>query len=716
MAPPAAAIVQPRPARGSVWLPPIADVPTADLPLLARVERLASPMRSATASLAEHLDERVIGLVSRCLAAPDPAVDDAGGCPTASRERVARSLIAVWLVVRLRQDIFGSEPGKSLAAANSLFWGLQIPSPEPDGIDEMGATLDRYGRAEAEGLLPYLLDPFGLTTRRALLAGVGDLDERRARKKVGTFYTPGDVARLLVNEVIVSSGTPVIDPACGAGVFLRAAFSHLCCDLGLPADQSISLIYGIDVDVRAIDACGIVLVHDWLAREPDDEPGIGGIRWRLARLNLAVGNSLTAFSGCTSLEPKERPSIAKRIVARQRIRKRLAQGDHGDPPPTTEPSVPLVWHRFAERSESRFGCVLMNPPFASTGEQANRHPGLIQTYQTLEAARNPTGVNLAWPFTEVALRAAGTGGRIGIVLPLSVAYRRDPATILLRRLMARTAEWRLRFFDRAPDGVFGDDVKQRVCLATARKDKSGSVATSRLIRWSASQRAQVFRPGVGEFHGHAVYDGDPFLKIGTALEAEVFTQLRNQGKTLGEAILHARLIHPAELPISCSSAIAVAPTAYNWIGAYRDILLARRGRRTTSGKVSLLTFEDDREADAAYALLASRVFLWWWRAVGDLFHVPLRALTEAPFPLHLVQRHALDALATAGRALWESAQANAVRSTNRGIVITSYTAPFVAKEIGVADRAVARAFKLPSRFARFAREDANRLTDAGRGI
>lgn len=671
-------------------------------------------MRAATAVLAERLDESVIGAVSRCLSAPDPSVDDCGGPGGVSRERVAQSLMAVWLVVHLRQDIFGPTPGRSLAAANSRFWGSQIPSPEPEGIQKVRAALDRHGRTEAEALLPYLLDPFGLTTRRALLAGVGDLNERRARKKAGAFYTPGDVARLLVSEAIAGPETTVIDPACGAGVFLRAAFSHLCCDVGLSADRSTELIYGIDIDPRAIDACGIVVAHDWLARQPDDEPGIGGARWRLARLNLAVGNSLTAFSSRTPLETRESPGLADRIAARRRLRQHLAQGGLGYPTPATEPVHTSVWHRFAERSDSRFGSVLMNPPFAPTGEQAKRHPELTQAYQTLEAAGNPAGVNLAWPFTEVALQAAGDRGCVGIVLPLSVAYRGDPATTSLRRLMGRAAAWRLRFFDRVPDGVFGDDVKQRVCLATAHKGKPASIATSHLIRWSSTQRAQIFRAGVGAFHGRSTSDGSCLPKIGTALEADVLTQLRNQGKALGEVVVRAALTPPSGLPVECSSAMAVAPTAYNWIGAYRNMELAREGRRATSGKVSLLVFEDSRAADAAYALIASRAFLWWWRATGDLFHVPLRALTDAPFPFQMADQDAVDTLAAAGSALWERAQDNPVRSTNRGVVITAYTAPPVVEELDAVDRAVADAFELPARFARFAREDADRLADAGR--
>jgi N-6 DNA Methylase len=680
MAPtPAAASDRPRPAGRAAWRPAENDVPSADLPLQARVERLARPLRTAAAELAERLEGSQVDAVSRCLALPEAAVDgfDVDAPGPASRRRTARALTAVWLLAQLRRDSLGAGDCSSAAAANSRFWGVEIPCPEPQGLEAMRAALERYGEAEAEALLPYLLDPFGPTTRRALLTGVGDLDERRARKRAGTFYTPGDVARLLTSEALVDPEATAIDPACGAGVFLRAAFSRLCCDLGVVPEQARTQLYGIDLDPCAVDACGLVLVHDWLAREPDPAPGAGAARLRLLRRNLAAGNSLSAFAG----PAREAP----------------------------------VWRRFPERARSRFGCVLMNPPFAPTGEQAAGASRLSREYRTLAAASNAAGVNQAWPFAELALRAAGEGARLGVVLPLSLAYRSDAASVELRRLMATDAAWRLRFFDRAPDGVFGDDVKQRICLAAGHRAGRGRIATSRLIRWSSAKRAQAFRPGVGGFQGCADRDGAPLAKIGTALEAEVLARLRARGRALGEDLVEGRLALPADLPVDSETAVAVAPTAYNWIGAYRDLGLARAGRRATAGKLGLLVFAESREADAAYAVLASRVYLWWWRALGDLFHVPLGALTEAPFAPSTLAPAAIDSLAEAGRALWRRARTGAVMSTNRGVAVTAYRAPLLAAEVAAADRAAVAAFGLPARFGRFVATEASRLADAGRG-
>jgi hypothetical protein len=647
-------------------------VPSAELSLQARVERIAAPLRESTAALAELLDDALAARVSRRLTGLGPDLEWAGPEP-APRLRAARFLVAVWLFARLRPESFA--PGQTVAAANAHFWGAETPSPEPAEIGALRDALGRYGEDEAEGLFPYLLDPFGLTTRRALLAGVGDLAERRARKHSGTFYTPGDVARMLVAETIAEPDATTIDPACGAGVFLRAAFGRLCCDLDVEAERALGQLYGIDCEPCAIDACGLVLAHDWLARDPDRAPGAGAERWRRARRNLAVGNSLEAFAATAGEAP--------------------------------------VWRRFSACAGVRFGCVLTNPPFAPTGERAGRRSA--RDYRTLSAAANPAGVNRAWPFVELALRAVGERGRIGVVLPLSLAYRRDAATAELRRLMAAGASWRLRFFDRAPDGVFGDDVKQRICLATARSEGPGRIATSRLIRWSSARRDRVFRPGAGAFRDGGGSDGAPLAKIGTTLEADVLRRLEGFERTLGDGLVEARLASAAALPGRCASAVAVAPTAYNWIGVYRDLELARAGRRAAAGKLSLLVSAGRREADAIYALLASRVFLWWWRARGDLFHVPLGALTGAPFPIDAVQRPALDALAGAGRGLWRRARRSAVSSTNRGVAVTAYRAPLLAAEIATADRAVVDAFGLPGRFARFASAEATRLAEAGRG-
>jgi N-6 DNA Methylase len=694
--------------RSEVWRPPERDVPAQGLPLTRRVERLAAPIRTATAELVEAAEARHEAIAARWLSAPNPRLEANDGS-SAMRERFARAAVAAWLVAYLRRVELDSDATSSIRAASQWFWGFSSETRDPPALRAVRLAIDRNGFEEAEALLPYVLDPFGLTTRRSMLSGTGDAKERSARKVSGTFYTPGDVARLLADETITSASTSVIDPACGAGVFLRAAFTRLCA-LGASAREATGQLYGLDLDPRAVDACGFVLAHDWLARVPDHDEGVVGARWRAVRLNLAVGNALEAFAAIDSFDTKTtREHAAARAAQRERVRSGAGSG----PMPIPSGATPLVWRYFPERAERRFDCALINPPYAPAGSEVTSEHRLISSYESLTAGRTPSTVNLAWPFVEIGIRAVGSFGSAGIVLPLSLSYRTDRPTSAVRTLMALRGAWRLRFYDRAPDAIFGDDVKQRVCLATMQAGEEHRIETSRLARWSTSRRADVLRADVGEFQRINMDCSGLFPKIGTRLEAEAFDRLRGEADSLGSATVEASLRDADDLLLDPRT-VVVAPTAYNWIGTYRDTVLAQKARGRAVAKVSALTFADPEQADAAYALLSSRIFLWWWRVTADLFHVRLGSLVAAPFPLRSVAPPLAANMAAAGRRLWRAAERNPVYSTNRGVVVTAYPAPANCGQLLPVDKAVVNAFELPSGLVRVVRNDATRLAIAGR--
>ena len=76
-------------------------------------------------------------------------------------------------------------------------------------------------------------------------------DERRRR---GAFYTPADLAHGLVTAVVDKSVEgPVVDPACGGGVFLLACGRHLV-ELGAgPAEEvACRWLFGADTDSTAV--------------------------------------------------------------------------------------------------------------------------------------------------------------------------------------------------------------------------------------------------------------------------------------------------------------------------------------------------------------------------------------------------------------------------------------------------------------------------------
>ena len=87
----------------------------------------------------------------------------------------------------------------------------------------------------------------------------------------GAFYTPADVATSLV-AVTVERG-PVVDPACGAGVFLLAAGIRLAERGANPRDVATAQLFGTDTDPVAVHLTRCALAG-WAGVEPSEVVGV----------------------------------------------------------------------------------------------------------------------------------------------------------------------------------------------------------------------------------------------------------------------------------------------------------------------------------------------------------------------------------------------------------------------------------------------------------
>ena len=92
--------------------------------------------------------------------------------------------------------------------------------------------------------------------------------ERQGR---GAFYTPAEVAGSLV-AVTVERG-PVVDPACGAGVFLLAAGIRLAAQGADPRLVATTQLFGADIDPVAVDLTRCALAG-WAGIDPGEVVGV----------------------------------------------------------------------------------------------------------------------------------------------------------------------------------------------------------------------------------------------------------------------------------------------------------------------------------------------------------------------------------------------------------------------------------------------------------
>lgn len=487
-------------------------------------------------------------------------------------------------------------------------------------------------------------------------------DERESRKRAGTYYTPGDVAHHMVIEVIGSgatSPTTWLDPANGSGVFLRAALSSV-----EDPDSTRGHLYGIDIDPFAAEATAFVLTAEDLLGRP--EGGAPWERWHQFRRNLATGNSLflDARDSDTALDLRA-------------LQPNQPYGEMGS------------WRiedAFPEVAGRGFSRVVANPPYA----RLDAHPANQILPMLHPVTGRSAGADISPVFVEIGLELLAADGAMSVVTPLSaVVSTRAPFPQLRSLLVNQPGRIDFSSFDRVPDALFGDDIKTRNAIVHVDRAAERSVTSSPLHRWTSRRRELALRniPRVSIDK----LPGVPALmpKIGTEWERHLYLVVAQHGLYLRSWVLEqrARALSEAE-PVDSAHwtrTIALAPTAYNFLGVTRDPGQAVRDGHDSQNAAALLSLHSSRDASAAYALLASRLSFWLWHVTGDGFHTTNSLIGRIPVP---AATEAVDRLAELGDELWQRAQSNPLVSSNRGRTTVSYPTWVFGEQIERIDREV----------------------------
>jgi hypothetical protein len=593
--------------------------------------------------------------------------------------RATRRLLAAWLASVLVGDL---DVACSLVDAELWFTGTDSTCaglPLDCARHAHEVLKDVACREGALAMLPYALDPIPHEYRLDVLKDPTAGASRAARKDRGSFFTPVDVVDHIVDLALdrVDVHTPglrVLDPAAGTGAFLRSAFGALL-RRGVPAAHALDALHGIDIDECCVDMAAFVLLVDYV-RASGYHPRPSRPVWSAIRSRLVAADTLAALSGVSRSKTLfDRPSQA---------------GDWLGKP---------------------FDVIVGNPPYASVGEIARRTE-LGSRFRTLEGATPATDIYPA--FVELLCSTLTPNGAGSMVVPMSIGYASTQQFRRIREVATHSGgHWTFEFYDRTPDALFGDDVKQRAAIVTRAAASAYSVTTSPVLRWTSRNRSALFArvPRV-ELGQRDITSGVP--KLGSRSQAEAFEALRSHTGTLRRDLRRSTRVVPP-LTEEGDSTVYVAGTAYNWLNVYRagDAIARGVGKPTTSPLLAL-TADSRAHADALYALLSSRIAFWMWRVESDVFHVPMGWVTGLPLSPASLSEGGREVVGQLGRALWDAIAVHPIVSVNGGRTTLSYCPHAKSELLDQIDQAIIAEFGLPTVLGAELAEFVRDLTTAGR--
>jgi len=658
-------------------------------------------VRDAVTILSNEFQKEQVAQVFPVLFLPRIQPIISASCSEPISVRIAWNLVGIWLIARASDT---SATNLSIAEAELWFRGNTRPHVpllsefiSADALTEVQRQLNEINLDdEFWDLLPHMFEQHGPGSRTSVMRNPTTAIARAAKRESGVFYTPSDVADFMIQHTSkIYSGeflkAAILDPACGTGVFLLAAFREAVIQAGNGPFHRFNYItanlHGLDISGQALDAAAFILLKECLL----DVRALGmspWSAWHLIRMNLVEHDALHIDNESDIRDSDKFSRLAEQQLILNGLRNLPSQFipynslDQSSMPHSTRndsdlfsPPIPHLSDIFP-RVANGFSIVIGNPPYAALGQRSDRM-SLANRYSCLEGIALGSRLNLfplfiemMWKLTQPQCSASA------LVVPLSIASGSNAQYKNCRNAISWSGgRWQFAFFDRQPHALFGEEVKTRNAILfrtentiTPPRGKPAEIETGPLRKWTSRTRKQLFQ-NIDFTPVDSINITNSIPKLHGLLQAKAFMTLRKRIDRLPSFCLRIGTADPLEAFEKVDRPrLFVGGTAYNFLNVYRSVNISQEEYALpfSNSAVHCLEFKSELEAQLAFAILSSRLTFWKWHILGDGFHVASWLFEEVPFGKSAFSEINLARLAKLGDQLWQKLQMHRFVSLNSG--------------------------------------------------
>jgi len=303
-----------------------------------------------------------------------------------------------------------------------------------------------------------------------------------------------------------------------------------------------------------------------------------------------------------------------------------------------------------------FDAIIGNPPYIATAKARKE-------YKLLNYATEGCSDIYANVLERVATLLR-TGGRSGMIVPLSLTFSRDFSTLRSFLSDHYSRNW-FSSFARIPAALFSADVRVRNTIHLGCSGDSEKAEYSTVLhRWFEAARPHLFST-----LRYAPVDVDAFggliPKVGQIGLAAAFAKCFSATpKKLGSFFSPSR----------SAPALHFKKSAYNWLNfcLQQPPCFDSRNRKIPHSQFGLVRFCDQATRDIAFLFLNGKIMYVFWATIGDDFHLTEWMFADFPIDLSSIPASKKKGLLALSGDLEHAMEANVSYKMNAGKKVGNY--------------------------------------------